>query len=393
MSETISSPTFTFRKAGVFYFSRRVPSALRSHYSASRICYSLRTRSERVAEARARKAADQLDQYWYHLRTQLMPLPGAHLLRSGGDTTAAPPRQDVESEAQDVCLSEAVALYIKLKGAGRPDTFKRAAERSCGYVIDVCGDLPIDAYSKADANRFRDALVERKLAGSSITRVLGTVRSVTNFAASELGLDYRNPFTRIYYDREAGVAERAPVSTKELALVQAKCRDVDDELRWLVALVSDTGMRLAEAAGLLKEDICRSEDGELVARVRPHPWRRLKTKGSERDVPLVGAAAWAAERVLASSIDSVYAFPRYNSGETTNANSASAALNKWMKDYTPKGTTMHGFRHAMRDRLRAVECPADIVDQIGGWQTDGVGHAYGRGYPTEVLRKWLKAVT
>lgn len=51
--------------------------------------------------------------------------------------------------------------------------------------------------------------------------------------------------------------------------------------------------------------------------------------------------------------------------------------------------TMHGFPHSMRDRLRAVECPADIVDQIGGWQTGGVGHGYGSGYPLEVLRKGL----
>lgn len=64
-----------------------------------------------------------------------------------------------------------------------------------------------------------------------------------------------------------------------------------------------------------------------------------------------------------------------------------------MKEYVPEHCTMHGFRHSMRDRLRAVECPADVVDQIGGWQTDGVGHGYGKGYPLEVLRKWMKAVT
>ena len=74
-------------------------------------------------------------------------------------------------------------------------------------------------------------------------------------------------------------------------------------------------------------------------------------------------------------------------------NAASAALNKWMREHAPDGCSMHSFRHSMRDRLRAVECPADIVDQVGGWQTDGVGHGYGSGYPMEVLRKWMKVVT
>ncbi len=105
-----------------------------------------------------------------------------------------------------------------------------------------------------------------------------------------------------------------------LATIQAKCREHDDELRWLVALVSDTGMRLAEAAGMTREDISPGDDGSFYARVRPHPWRRLKTKGSEREVPLEGEARWAAERILSQQTTSQFAFPRYNKTETTNAN-------------------------------------------------------------------------
>ncbi len=44
----------------------------------------------------------------------------------------------------------------------------------------------------------------------------------------------------------------------------------------------------------------------------------------------------------------------------------------------------------MRDRLRAVECPTEIVDQIGGWVAASVGQGYGQGYPLEVTYKWMK---
>ena len=114
-------------------------------------------------------------------------------------------------------------------------------------------------------------------------------------------------------------------------------------------------MRLAEAAGLSKEDIITDECGSLVFRVRHHPWRRLKTKGSERVVPLEGQARWAAQRILTQGSSSGLAFPRYNKTNTTNANAnanaASAALNKWMKEYAPDGCTMHGFRHSRVGRL------------------------------------------
>ena len=82
-------------------------------------------------------------------------------------------------------------------------------------------------------------------------------------------------------------------------------------------------------------------------------------------------------------------FPSYCDGETTKANSASAALNKWLKAHVSKDVVVHSLRHAMRDRLRAVECPADIIDQIGGWSRKGVGESYGRGYQVEQLWGWM----
>ena len=46
---------------------------------------------------------------------------------------------------------------------------------------------------------------------------------------------------------------------------------------------------------------------------------------------------------------------------------------------------VHSFEHSMRDRLRAVESPFDVIDQIGGWSTAGVGSSYGNGYSVEPL--------
>ena len=43
----------------------------------------------------------------------------------------------------------------------------------------------------------------------------------------------------------------------------------------------------------------------------------------------------------------------------------------------------------MRDRLRAVECPKEIIDQIGGWSSSDVGESYGNGFPLDNIEKWL----
>ena len=148
-------------------------------------------------------------------------------------------------------------------------------------------------------------------------------------------------------------------------------------------------MRLGEAIGLLKTDINLGAEVPHIT-VKPHPWRRLKTPGSERQIPLVGASLWAAKRALGQHTGTKFAFTKYCSEDGHKTNSASAALNKWLKANSPKGCVVHSFRHSMRDRWRAIECPSDVIDQLGGWSTAGVASDYGRGYRSEALHSWLK---
>jgi hypothetical protein len=60
-----------------------------------------------------------------------------------------------------------------------------------------------------------------------------------------------------------------------------------------------------------------------------------------------------------------------------------------MKTLIKGDYTVHSFRHSLRDRLRAVECPSELVDSIGGWTTEGVGQSYGNGYPLTIRHKWM----
>ena len=379
------SNSYTFQKDGVWYFSRRVPADLRRYYRTGRIAYSLRTKSIRDARVRAMSDASKLDRHWHILRISSDDLPGKHLLIGAGQATASVQSTDEHS------FKAAVAVYLRLKGLDRPPTFEAAVRRCCGYLIDCCGMKSLHDYLRSDATKFRDYLFSKGLNGASVARVFSTVRAVINLALSEFGLSIVNPFSNVYFDQSQGVKKRIPVKPEDIKKVQAECYKADDEKRWLIALIADTGIRLGEGAGLLRSDFVE-QDGILCVNIRPHPWRSLKTASSERLVPLVGSSKWAAERILAQSIESRFAFPKYNDGKRTNANSASAALNKWLKLKIGRGYTIHSFRHSMRDRLRAVECPSEVIDQIGGWLTHGVGNSYGKGYDYRILNKWMKSL-
>ena len=310
-----------------------------------------------------------------------MPLPGQHLIQDR-------PRDYYGSDTP--LLSEALAKYLLLKGEGKDKTFVRGANRNIQYVTDQLGDRPIDAYTSADATALRDKLIEHGLSVSSVKRNFSTIRSIVNLTITEHGLDCINAFSRTYMPDD-NRQRRLPIPIDCIKSIQVDCHDADDDMRWLVPLLSDTGMRLGEAVGSALTDLNLSDDIPHI-NITPHPWRRLKTRGSEICVPLVGEALWAASRAIEDASGSDFLFPRYNRGSTSYANSASAAINKWLKPRVPAGCVIHSFRHSMRDRLRAVECPSDIIDAIGGWTTNGVGHRYGNGYNLDLLAKWMKRI-
>ena len=86
---------------------------------------------------------------------------------------------------------------MPFKGAEKSKIFKQAAIRNSGYVIDLLGDRNIADYSTADAGKFRNWLIGRKLRASSIRRVFGTIRSIINLSTSEYGLPLTHRFSLI----------------------------------------------------------------------------------------------------------------------------------------------------------------------------------------------------
>jgi len=372
---------FLWQKSGTYYFVRRVPKDIQEHYTASRVVICLKTTRRDSALKASRSISQRLEDYWLSLRLSKLDIPALHLLRDQPLST---------STSSSMTISEAKELYLRLKGNNKSKVFYRGAERNIQSVISVLGDRPVDEYASSDAAAYRDHLLKRGLTTNSIKRNFSTIRSIINLCIQEHGLDCKNAFSRVYLPDLDDGKRRKPIPLRNIRQIQQECTLLDDEVRWLVALISDTGMRLAEAAGLHINDITLDEDTPYI-NLTPHSWRSLKTKGSQRHIPLVGASLWAAKRVKTNP-HHTFAFPRYNTTSSTNANSASAAINKWLKPRVPEGCVVHSFRHSLRDRLRAVECPSDMIDQIGGWSTAGVGQAYGDGYSLDRKWEWLERI-
>ena len=370
-----SDASYVYCRAGVYYYTRRVPYDVRQHYASNRLSFSLRTKSNAGALRAAQSVTQRLEDYWLGLRLQDMDIPAIHLVKANCVDDSSP------------LMSEAVENYLRIKG-NDDRTFIRAAKRNGEYVVKALGNRPITSYVTSEAAEFRDWCLDKGMSINSVKRVFASVRSIINLNIREYGLDGSNAFAGTYMPHQSDAPKRQPIPIDILKVIQKRCQSTDDEARWLVGLISDTGRRLSEAVGLLKEDV-HIDVAIPYVEIKFHPWRRLKTAGSQRKVPLVGLSLWAAKQACAAS-KGPFLFPRYCDEKECHSNSASAALNKWLKQVAGPDYVIHSFRHSMRDRLRAVNCPSDMIDQIGGWSSGKIGEGYGEGFQIKQIQQMMK---
>jgi len=282
-------------------------------------------------------------------------------------------------------LSSVYQEYLYLK-----DINPKPSEQSVNRLIEVIGDLPVQDYTRDHAKLFLESYNKQKT--STRRRRLQCITAILNFAYYEYDIDKRNPFARILIRGEGKDATpREPFSVVELKKLYSASLSYG-RLRLILPILGETGCRLSEVLGLMKEDVVHTED-LLVIHIKENNVRGLKTSGSERSLPVVSKSATEAlQRLLDAKSDSPYLFPRYASCGYLNNVGASATLCKHMRA-AYDGKTSHCLRHSFRDRLREAEVPLEAIDQLGGWSNvGGVGTNYGKGYSMPKLAEYLRRI-
>ena len=249
------SPDYLYCRNGIFYFTRNVPSDFKTRFNKSRVVVSLHTRSIIRAQKSASALSDRLDRYFESLRLERFH---SQELGLKFDTNMV-----TDSDEPEVTITDALDLYVRLKGTGRGKVFARTAERNANYLIECVGKTSLSDIKPTDAGKFRDHLIAKALSPSSVKRVMTSVKAIYNLGAKELGVTNPNPFTGIFIPDNGTVIERLPVPLDVIRTIQDECFEIDDDNRWLVAMIADTGMRLIIRANDKSEKGCASFWGNL----------------------------------------------------------------------------------------------------------------------------------
>jgi len=175
-----------YRKRGFYYFCRRVPKALLEHYPKPRIVIALKTKKSREALRQSQIISKRLEDQWFHMQLDAVGLD------------SLPDKLFQPVKPSGPLMSEATALFLRLKSDGKEKEFTRAAQRNAAAIIELLGDRPICDYASSEAGQLRDVLLQKGLAVTSIKRMFGSIKAIVNFAMAEHGIEGRNPFASIH---------------------------------------------------------------------------------------------------------------------------------------------------------------------------------------------------
>ncbi|WP_416358546.1 molecular chaperone [Aureimonas phyllosphaerae] len=259
--------------------------------------------------------------------------------------------------------------------------------RAVRNIISVLGDKPIADLSRSDAVAFRDWWFERiqeeaenaeesTVAGGKTKKPRPLKAETGNKDLTHIGkmiakvsdrhdLDLPRRFRGLRFSDEGDDEKRPPYSAdfiRDKLLAPGALDGLNEAARGVVLTMVNTGARPSELAALRVEDIHLEADIPFITIIQ-YRGRKLKTKYSARDLPLVGPSLDGARLLLAAG--GIY---------KDQGGTLSATVNKFLSENDLRETkrhTLYSLRHGFKDRLTDADAP-DLID------SELMGHKFER---------------
>lgn len=359
---------------GQLHYRRRVPGDLQPLFGKSEWKHALGLK--RGQEHHAARIVAEYDVAYARLiaRERIHQLTGSNevtpVSRHDG-TEVALQRPSVQS----IKLSEAYAYDLETYGGSRDEKVLKVAVES---VKSLIGDPDILAMTPKDVQGWIAACQAKGQKATTIRRRINSLHAILARYYRDHELEKKNPFsnTRVS-DGTSSKADRLPFHMSHLKRIDHYFSGhprLKDETMEIITLLKLTGARPLEIGGLDAADI-------LLDHEVPHLWirgnrhRRIKTKGSERRIPLAGDALTAAKAAKERTPEgAVFTRPCHDT------NALSQRLNKLIRrSGVPKSSRLvvYSFRHTLEEAMRSASLPEHTQKRIMGHTDSSITGRYG----------------
>lgn len=411
-----------------YYYNKRIPPIFSSYDPRACIRLSLKTRHKKVALGRALVLNARIESYWRMLaannttydevsfkaiikETRLFPdkkvSPAPKPDKKLKDLTVSDLREILfqvlsetnnrnsssEPETGSIKIKAALEMYWKLsnditihKSERQVEKWKGPRLRAVNNFIKVCSNKQIKEITRDNLIRLRDWWMKRIKKGvnpATANKDFIHLKVVVERVSDHLGykIDIQHLFRRMKF-KTVQKQSRLPLPRKDIIkILDFSKHELEDWTYCVIAILAETGARPSEIFGLLPEDIHLDTDIPFLS-IIDRKDRELKTRYSERDIPLVGYALEAVK-------DFPHGFKKYRN----RVDAIGTRLNKLFRANGLFPSDKHSFysmRHSFQDRILSINTP----DRI---QADLMGHkflrpSYGDGASLEQKHFYLQKI-
>lgn len=332
-------------REGRWSYHRRVPTAYQDLDPRGTICISLGTSALEIARARRDALANADDIFWRCLKAKqpsardcyeaarqramargFIYIPAEALAVEATldrlkkiDTKLPVATVDADSvlgliKPTAVSITEAFSIYcekicaVDLKGKSdtQVKSWTKVKRRAVNNFVAICGDLPMDAIDRRHARQIFDWWSQRvnptdgskPLHANSANKDFSNLRILyERFWAYQGDETRENPFRNLRFKNVVykDIPPFSPDWIRDKILAPGIFDDLNVEARCIVYTLIETGCRPSEIANLRPEHI-RLDHEIPHLRIRPQANRALKSKSSQREVPLLGVSLQAMRR-------------------------------------------------------------------------------------------------
>ena len=417
---------YVYKRGMKYTYRRRVPSHLSGVDPRREVVISLKTEDENEANIRASIYNDQVEAFWkallqsnsqenfdekYQTAVQLAKTHGfaykttdqiaASTLNEIVKRLSFDLSSDIQAEAllggatrSSAKLTECFPIYLDLiqdrltnKNKHKLRKWENPRKAAWNDFLMSAGDLFLDQVDRSVILQFRSSLNEKikgGLSGDTVNKKLRFVKDVLKTVSihHEINIDTGVLFADTKFQYNPGIRPSFEASWVQNKILPS-LHELNKRDRYVIYAMADTGAREVEIFGLTPEDI--KLDGEIpFIWIRPRKGYELKTRNSERQIPLVGSA--------------LEAFKQCPDGfsHAGNPDVFSNVANNYLKDKGLRPSpehTVYSLRHTFKDRLRDygdVGAPEEIIDELMGHRKPGI--PYGRGHKLSAKYKILREI-
>jgi len=289
---------------------------------------------------------------------------------------------------EKVTLAKAYEYDKKMHGG---DRYEKIYQIAIDSLENCLGEIDILTLAPKDVQKWIGECADSGSKPTTINRRIIALRALINRYFREHEVDKRNPFSNPNLkDAKGSVQDRLPFNRDHLKLIDryfATAPRLTQESRHIVGMLKLTGARPLEIGGLDATDVILEHEVPHIW-IRKNAHRRLKTKGSERRIPLIGTALeFASMAKEAKPQGPLFSRNCYDS------NSLSQRLNKLIRRAgVPKSSRLvvYSFRHTLEEALRAANVREHTQKRIMGHTDSTITGRYGA--PAGMLEELQQAI-